>query len=75
LVKAGLDPLYDDTDSRAGAKFATADLIGVPYQLVVGPRGLKEGKIELKVRRTGETHEMSPEDAVSRLAEGAFSDV
>ncbi|WP_304070558.1 proline--tRNA ligase [Maricaulis maris] len=75
LMKAGLDPLYDDTDNRAGAKFATADLIGLPYQLVVGPRGLKEGKIELKVRRTGETHEMSPEDAVSRLAEGAFSDV
>jgi len=74
LVKAGLDPLYDDTDNRAGAKFATADLIGVPYQIVVGPRGLKEGKVELKVRRSGETHEISLEDAVSRLAEGVFAD-
>ncbi|RKR02732.1 proline--tRNA ligase [Maricaulis maris] len=74
LAKAGLDPLYDDTDNRAGAKFATADLIGLPYQLVIGPRGLKEGKIELKVRRNGETHELSLEDAVSRLAERAFSD-
>ncbi|OLF77904.1 proline--tRNA ligase [Maricaulis sp. W15] len=74
LAKAGLDPLYDDTDNRAGAKFATADLIGLPYQLVVGPRGLKEGKIELKVRRNGETHELSPEDAVARLSDRAFSD-
>ena len=74
LVKAGLDPLYDDTDNRAGAKFATADLIGLPYQLVIGPRGLKEGKVELKVRRSGETHELSPEDAVARLSARAFSD-
>jgi len=74
LQAAGLDPLYDDTSERPGGKFATADLIGLPYQLVIGPRGLKEGKVELKVRRTGETHEMTPEDAVSRLAEGAFAD-
>ena len=74
LTGAGLDPLYDDTDNRAGAKFATADLIGLPYQLVIGPRGLKEGKVELKIRRTGETHELSPEDAVNRLAERAFAD-
>jgi prolyl-tRNA synthetase len=74
LQAAGLDPLYDDTSERPGGKFATADLIGLPYQLVIGPRGLKEGKVELKVRRTGETHELSPEDAVSRLAERAFAD-
>lgn len=72
LRAAGLDPLYDDTAERPGGKFATADLIGLPYQLVIGPRGLKEGKVELKVRRTGETHEMSPEDAIARLAEGAL---
>jgi prolyl-tRNA synthetase len=74
LTEAGLDPLYDDTSERPGGKFATADLIGLPYQLVIGPRGLKEGKIEVKVRRTGETHELSPEDAVARLAERAFAD-
>lgn len=74
LTEAGLDPLYDDTSERPGGKFATADLIGLPYQLVIGPRGLKEGKVEVKVRRTGETHELSPEDAVARLAEKAFAD-
>ncbi|MBO6729340.1 MAG: proline--tRNA ligase [Maricaulis sp.] len=73
LSAAGLDPLYDDTKERPGGKFATADLIGLPYQLVIGPRGLKENKVEVKIRRSGETHEMSPEDAVNRLAEGAFS--
>ncbi|WP_300557178.1 proline--tRNA ligase [Maricaulis sp.] len=73
LSEAGLDPLYDDTKERPGGKFATADLIGLPYQLVIGPRGLKENKVEVKVRRTGETHELSPEDAVARLGERAFS--
>ncbi|MBR9825433.1 MAG: proline--tRNA ligase [Alphaproteobacteria bacterium] len=73
LSEAGLDPLYDDTSERPGGKFATADLIGLPYQLVIGPRGLKEGKVELKVRASGETHELSPEDAVNRLAERAFA--
>ena len=74
LSAAGLDPLYDDTAERPGGKFATADLIGLPYQLVIGPRGLKEGKVELKLRRTGETLELSLEDATSRLADKAFAD-
>jgi prolyl-tRNA synthetase len=73
LTMAGKDPLLDDTDARAGGKFATMDLIGLPYQLVIGPRGLKEGKAEVKVRATGERHELSLADAVARLAEGAFS--
>jgi prolyl-tRNA synthetase len=73
LRLAGIDPLLDDTGERAGAKFATMDLIGLPYQLVLGPRGVKEGKAEVKIRKTGEKHELSIEDAVSRLAEGAFS--
>ncbi|MGK0267106.1 MAG: prolyl-tRNA synthetase, partial [Maricaulis sp.] len=73
LVAAGLDPLYDDTDNRAGAKFATADLIGLPYQLVIGPRGLKEGKVEVKIRRSGETHELAIEDAIARLAAKDFA--
>ncbi len=73
LMLAGKEPLLDDTDQRAGGKFATMDLIGLPYQLVIGPRGLKEGKAEVKVRATGERHELSLADAVARLAEGAFS--
>ncbi|OLP58478.1 proline--tRNA ligase [Xaviernesmea oryzae] len=63
LGTAGLDMLYDDTDDRAGAKFATADLIGVPWQVIVGPRGVAAGEVELKNRRTGE-RETLPIDAV-----------
>ncbi|MFZ1679909.1 MAG: proline--tRNA ligase, partial [Rhizobiaceae bacterium] len=54
LGKAGLDILHDDTDERPGAKFATADLIGVPWQIIVGPRGVAAGEIEVKARATGE---------------------
>ncbi len=73
LTAAGKEPLLDDSADRGGAKFARMDLIGLPYQLIIGPRGLKEGKAEVKVRATGERHELSLEDAISRLAEGAFS--
>ncbi len=69
LTAAGLDPLYDDRDERAGAKFATMDLIGLPWRITVGPRGLAAGKVELTSRRTGESEELSPEDAVARLRE------
>ena len=65
----GLDPLYDDTSERAGAKFATMDLIGLPWRITVGPRGLKNGVVELTSRRTGESEEMPPEQAVARIAE------
>ncbi len=68
LIARGLDVLYDDRDERAGAKFATIDLIGIPWKLVVGPRGLKEGVVELVNRRTGETENLSPDDAMNRLA-------
>jgi prolyl-tRNA synthetase len=67
LRQAGLDPLYDDRDERAGAKFATMDLIGLPWRLTVGPRGLASGKVELTSRRTGASEEMAPLDAVERL--------
>lgn len=67
LKAAGLDPLYDDRDERAGAKFATMDLIGLPWRITIGPRGLAENKIELTSRRTGVSEEMSPADAVQRL--------
>jgi len=69
LTRAGKDVLYDDTAERPGAKFATMDLIGIPYQLVVGPRGLEKGQAEIKNRMTGVKEEMSLEAAVSRLAD------
>ena len=64
---AGREPLYDDRDERAGAKFADMDLIGVPWQLVVGPRGIANGVVELKRRAGGERQEVSVESALSRL--------
>ena len=63
----GLDVLYDDRDERPGVKFADMDLIGVPWQLVVGPRGLKNGVVELKRRATGEKQELSVESALEKL--------
>jgi len=54
LTAAGRDVLYHDTDDRPGAKFASMDLIGIPWQLIIGPKGLAEGKVELKHRATGE---------------------
>ncbi|MGB3867239.1 MAG: proline--tRNA ligase [Xanthobacteraceae bacterium] len=67
LTARGVDVLYDDTDQRPGAKFATADLIGIPWQIMVGPRGLAEGKVELKQRSGGERELLSLADAVARL--------
>ena len=69
LQALGLDPLYDDTKERAGGKFATMDLIGLPWRITVGPRGLKNGVVELTSRRTGESEEMTPEAAVEKIAE------
>ena len=68
LTALGLDPLYDDRKERAGAKFATMDLIGLPWRITVGPRGLKNGVVELTSRRTGESEELPPEEAVKRVA-------
>ncbi len=67
LQTAGVEVLYDDTDERAGVKFAEMDLIGLPWQLVVGPRGLKSGVVELKRRAGGERQEISPESVLARL--------
>jgi prolyl-tRNA synthetase len=69
LAAVGLEALYDDRDERAGAKFATMDLIGLPWRLTVGPRGLAAGVVELTSRRTGESVELTPEAAVARLVE------
>jgi len=69
LATLGLDPIYDDRKERAGAKFATMDLIGIPWRLTVGPRGLKNGVVELTSRKSGESIELTPADAVARCAE------
>ncbi|QPM91917.1 proline--tRNA ligase [Pseudooceanicola algae] len=68
FVKLGLEPLYDDRNERAGGKFATMDLIGLPWRVTVGPRGLKNGVVELTSRRTGESEELPPEEAVAKIA-------
>jgi prolyl-tRNA synthetase len=67
LAAKGVDVLYHDLDERPGSKFATADLIGIPWQILVGPRGLTEGKVELKRRSDGSRELMSPADALARL--------
>ncbi len=67
LREAGVEVLYDDRDESAGAKFASMDLIGLPWQLVVGPRGLKAGTVELKQRAGGAREELSLESALARL--------
>ena len=67
LSDAGVETLYDDRDERGGAKFATMDLIGLPWQLIVGPKGLERGVVELKRRAGGEREELSIESALARL--------
>jgi prolyl-tRNA synthetase len=63
--------LYDDRDDRAGVKFADADLLGHPWQIVIGPRGAARGTVELKRRAGGERHEVSPEEALAHIARGS----
>jgi len=67
LQAAGVEVLYDDRDERGGAKFATMDLIGIPWQIVIGPKGLANGIVELKRRATDERVELSPTDAVAKV--------
>jgi prolyl-tRNA synthetase len=67
LSAAGREPLYDDTSERPGAKFATMDLIGLPWQLVIGPKGLAEGNVELKRRATGEKQVLPLDQALQAL--------
>ncbi len=69
LTKKGVDVLYDDTDQRPGGKFATADLIGIPWQVLIGPKGLAEGKVEIKRRSDGSREFMSLEEAIARFAQ------
>ena len=68
LTALGLEPLYDDRKERAGGKFATMDLIGLPWRITVGPRGLKNGVVEVTSRRSGESEELPIEQALTRIA-------
>jgi prolyl-tRNA synthetase len=68
LSGRGVEVLYNDLDERPGSKFAATDLIGIPWQVLVGPKGLGEGKIELKCRADGSRQLLPPGDAIERLA-------
>jgi prolyl-tRNA synthetase len=70
FTKAGFDVLYDDRDERPGAKFATMDLIGLPVQVIAGPKSLADGKVEVKHRRTGEREVLSLDEVVNKLIAG-----
>ena len=67
MAYAGAEVLYDDRDESPGAKFATMDLIGLPWQVIVGPRGLAAGTVELKERRSGERRDMSLDATLARV--------
>jgi len=67
LTAAGVEVLYDDRDERGGVKLGSMDLIGLPWQVIVGPRGIASGTVELKRRSTGEREELSIESALARL--------
>ena len=67
LTAAGVETLYDDRDERGGVKLGSMDLIGLPWQVIVGPRGVAAGTVELKRRSTGEREELSIESALARL--------
>jgi prolyl-tRNA synthetase len=68
LTAKGVDVIYDDTDQRPGAKFATADLIGVPWQVLVGPKGLAAGTLEVKKRADGSRENLSPAATLDLLS-------
>ena len=74
LIEGGIDVLLDDRDERPGVKFKDADLIGVPYRLTVGPKGLQEGVVELKARSSGETRNLPVERAAETLIEFVLHD-
>jgi prolyl-tRNA synthetase len=69
LKNAGVEVLYDDRDERGGVKLGTMDLIGLPWQVIIGPRGIANGVVELKNRTTGEREELSVESVLARLTQ------
>ena len=75
LGTKGIEILYDDTDERPGAKFAKMDLMGLPWQIVVGPKGLAEEKVELVYRRTGEANLLALGEVLQKLSTAHKSQV
>ena len=69
LEQVGLEVLWDDRDERAGVKFNDADLIGAPFQVIVGDKGLAEGLLEVKTRKTGEKIKIVPADIPAKILE------
>ena len=67
LHQTELEVLYDDRDERTGSKLADMDLIGLPWQIIVGPRGLKSGVVELKNRKTGSSEELTIDEVLGRF--------
>ncbi|MES2147121.1 MAG: His/Gly/Thr/Pro-type tRNA ligase C-terminal domain-containing protein, partial [Pseudomonadota bacterium] len=67
LQAAGVEVLYDDRDERGGVKLGSMDLIGLPWQVIVGPRGIAAGTVELKNRRSGEREDVAVQEVVARL--------
>ena len=67
LHQTGLEVLYDDRDERTGSKLADMDLIGLPWQIIVGPRGLKSGVVELKNRKTSSSEELSIDEVMGKF--------
>jgi len=69
LVGAGIDVIIDDRDERPGVKFKDADLVGIPYRITVGPKGIADGVVELKRRRDGDTRDIEIEKAALTVSE------
>ena len=67
--------MLDDRDERPGAKLAAMDLIGIPWQIVVGPRGMENGMVEIKRRKTGETHEVSISEALKLVTGSSVNNI
>jgi len=75
LQALGIEVLYDDRDERPGAKFKDADLLGIPLRVTVGEKGLKEGIVELRDRRTGTVDKLPVQDAADAVARRVRDDL
>jgi prolyl-tRNA synthetase len=69
LMNAGYDVLMDDSSDSPGAKLNAMDLIGCPFQIIIGPRGMKDGIVEFKIRKSGESQNLSPDAAFNTILE------
>ncbi len=74
LVEQGIDVILDDRDERPGVKFKDAELVGIPYRITVGPKGLEKGVVELAVRRTGDKRDLEVDHAAANVVEAVLTD-